>query len=346
MSIDDFIIAEDVSIFDAASAIDKNAHQIVFVCKDRKLVAALSDGDIRRHILRNGDFSLPVREIANYAPQFLKNGSCEDAQRVMKEKGLKALPVVNGGGEIVAIEFEDKSRVKKNAQLGIPVAIMAGGKGARLQPYTDVLPKPLLPVGAKTITEHIMDRFLAAGCASFHFILNYKKALIKAYFSETEYADKIRYYEENDYYGTGGGLKLLAESMKGTFFMSNCDILLDADYEEILKQHRKQGNIITLICAMKRIEIPYGTVQVDADGQLSALVEKPDYSMLTNTGFYVIEPEFLEHIQEGVRVDITDIVQKLIAEKASVGVFPVSENAWMDMGQMEQLFDMKRALGE
>ena len=341
MELEKFIVTEETSIYDAASVIDRNGHQIVFVCREGKLVGALSDGDIRRHILRNGDFSLPVKEIANYSPKYVTSKNRFEADFFLRKFILSAIPVLNDEHEIVSIEFGDSERVIKHVQLDTPAVVMAGGKGSRLAPYTDILPKPLIPIGEKTITEHIIDRFASFGCNSVYMIINYKKELIKAYFRELPYVNDIRFVEETEFGGTGGGLKLLDGLIGQTFFMSNCDILVDADYEDILHFHKDKRYIITMVCAMKKISIPYGTVQLNKDGVPLKLIEKPEYSLLTNTGFYVIEPEFLRYIPRNTFIGITDIIQQLIEEGQRVGVYPVSENAWMDMGQLSELHKMR-----
>ncbi len=175
-------------------------------------------------------------------------------------------------------------------------------------------------------------------------IVNYKKKFIEAYFGENDADYNITFIEEEEFCGTGGGLKLLPD-MKTTFFMTNCDILIDADYAEIFSYHKKQGNILTMVCAKKQVEIPYGTVEINEEGGLVAIREKPSFSFLTNTGFYIIEPEFLSRIPEQTFIHITDIIDQCIAAGERIGVYTVEEEAWMDMGQMDELERMKKKLG-
>ena len=144
--------------------------------------------------------------------------------------------------------------------------------------------------------------------------------------------------------GTAGGLKLLQDHIHTTFFMSNCDILINEDYSEILKYHKANKNIITLICALKKNTIPYGTVNVEDTGLIKNLTEKPTYEFLTNTGLYVIEPEFLGQIPPNTFIHITDVIQNCIDKGMKVGAFPVDENAWLDMGQIDELDKMQKRL--
>ncbi|MCL2365880.1 MAG: sugar phosphate nucleotidyltransferase [Oscillospiraceae bacterium] len=333
-----FIIQKDASVFDAATAIDKNGHQIVFVCDGLKLLAAFSDGDLRRYILRSGDISAPVGVAANNNPIFLKSNEIAHCQSLIKENPyIRGIPIVNESGEIVSIVFSEHKSVRSHQKLNIPVVIMAGGKGARLAPFTDVLPKPLIPIGEKTITEHIMDQFIDYACNDFTLIVNHKKALIKAYFSETPCKGNLTFVNEEKFLGTGGGLKLLKGIVSSTFFMTNCDILIKADYGDILSHHKKSGALITMVCALKKVSVPYGTIELDADGHPVRLIEKPDFPILTNTGFYVIEPEFLNDIPDDEFIHITDLMQNLMDTGKGVSIYPINESGWLDMGQPQEM---------
>lgn len=336
-----FIVQESVSVFDAAAAIAANNRQVVFVCKGMKLLASFNDGDLRRYILKAGDVSLSVRHAANYNPLSLGVNEVSDAQRLFKVNPyIRAIPIIDENSEIASLVFFEKENIRREAQLEIPVVIMAGGRGTRLAPFTDVLPKPLIPVGDKTITEHIMMQFQDYGCNDFSMIVNYKKELIKAYFSETSHKGSLRFIDEQEFQGTGGGLRLLKGRLSGTFFMTNCDILVEADYEDLLNQHRKSGALITMVCAFKKVSVPYGTVELDENGNPIRLVEKPEYPLLTNTGLYVIEPAFLDTIPANAFVHITQLIQQLIDDGQSVGVYPISGNQWSDMGQHDELENM------
>ena len=344
MEISNFIIQENTSIIDALAAIDANSRQIVFVCAGSKLLASLSDGDIRRYILRSEDVSKSVCNAANYCPISLTVEERSKANQLMKKYDIRAIPIVNSEGDIVSIELENNEKFRKNVKLGIPVVIMAGGKGTRLAPYTDILPKPLIPVGDITITEHIIERFLHYGCDDFTMIVNHKKELIKAYFNETECKGNLRFVEEDFFQGTGGGLKLLEGTINDTFFMTNCDTLIEADYEDMLKHHRKNEALVTMVCALKKISVPYGTVEIDKYGNLVHFVEKPEYSLLINTGFYVIDIEFLDIISSGEFVHITELIQRLVAMGRPVSIYPINESGWFDMGEPEGFSAMNQHL--
>lgn len=343
-----FTISDTISIIDAMQQINNNGRGIAFLCHDRILKGCVTDGDIRRYILADGNLSSCITDIANTSPVYLEEGTKQMAGEVMRKHFLTAVPIVNARHELVDICFwrqEDEEKQKSRPQLDIPLVIMAGGKGTRLKPYTDILPKPLIPVGEKTITEYIIEQFGQYGCCDVTMIVNYKKDFIKAYFNDSEMGGHIQFIDEQEFLGTGGGLKLLEHRMSGTFFMSNCDILVNADYGEILQYHRNAGNMITLVCARRKFQIPYGTVRITESGQVAQLCEKPEFEYNVNTGFYLIEPSFLEKIPENTFVHITDVIETCLKEGESVGAFLIEDDSWMDMGQLDELDSMRRKLG-
>lgn len=345
MDINDFIVSEENSVLEVMKVIDKNTKGIAFLCKSGKLLAVVTDGDIRRFILKNGNLHDEIRSIANYSPIYVTNEEVVDFNEYMMQHSITAVPVVNKKKKILSVRFLYDNRTLRNTSLNIPVVIMAGGKGTRLYPYTQILPKPLIPVGDKTITEHIMDHFEAFGCTHFDMIVNYKKNFIKSFFLDNEQKRDVDFIDETEFLGTGGGLRLLEGRYKDSFFVTNCDILIEEDYAEMVKYHKNEGNIITIITAMKTVTIPYGTIDVTDNGSVKRLNEKPSFTFMTNTGLYILEPEFLDYIPENTFVHITDTIQTCIDKGEKVGIYPISEHAWMDMGQMEELEKMRERLG-
>ncbi len=345
MNLKDFIVEEETSVLDVIRVIDNNAKGIAFVCKNEKLLAVVTDGDIRRYILRKGSLEAMIKDIANYNPKFVTNEETVDYFAYMRNLSITALPVVKKNKKIITIRFLYDTRPIKNTNLNIPVVIMAGGKGTRLFPYTQILPKPLIPIGDQTITEIIMDHFEAYGCRHFDMIINYKKNFIKSFFIDNETKREVDFIEEADYYGTGGGLKLLEGKYHDSFFVTNCDIIIEEDYSDIMMHHKEEQNIITIVTAMKNTTIPYGTIEVDESGQVIKMKEKPKFSFLTNTGLYVLEPRFLDKIPKDTFIHITDVIQICLEQGEKVGIYPISEYAWMDMGQMGELEKMRERLG-
>lgn len=339
-----FIVSPNIEILDILKKIDYNMNGIVYVCDNEdKLIGAITDGDIRRYILKNSSVSGTASLIMNSSPKALFADDINITKDYMLKNNIKSLPIINNKGKIIQIIFLNKV-MKDKVPIKIPVVIMAGGKGTRLYPYTQILPKPLIPINNKTITELIMDSFEEYNCEEFIMIVNYKKEFIKAFFKENEYQRNIEFVDENEFMGTAGGLKLLKGKLKSTFFMTNCDILIEDDYSKIYDYHKNKKNIITIVCALKKEVFPYGTVEANEDGSILALKEKPTFEFLTNTGFYVIEPSFLDYIPDRTFIHITDIIQICINENLKVGAYPIQEKSWMDMGQIEELEKMKERM--
>lgn len=339
-----YIISEDLTLLEAMKKINDGGKGIAYICENSKLLASVTDGDIRRAFLNSQNINEKVKNIGNYSPIFMLEKDKKHSKKFMEEHALTSIPIVNRNREVCDIIFmygERKSTVKLNAK----VYIMAGGKGTRLKPYTDILPKPLIPIGEKTITEHIMDRFSEYGCKEYHMIVNYKKALIKAYFGENDVERNVNFIDEKEFLGTGGGLRLINPNISETVFVTNCDILIKANYKEIYDYHKANKNIITMVCVKKTEVIPYGTIELDGTNTVKEIREKPSYSFNTNTGLYVIEPEFIDMIPVNTFIHITDIIQKCIEENKKVGAFFISEDNWLDMGQLEKLRVMEEKLG-
>lgn len=335
----DLCISGEITVREAMERIDITAMKIVFIVEEGKLCAALTDGDVRRYLLSGGNMEDAAINAANRQPRAAHNG--EQAKGLYHAKNYIAIPIVDSNNIVTDIYFGNEKQSSKTYDLNIPVVINAGGKGTRLYPYTKVLPKPLIPVGEVPIIEHVMQSYQKFGCNEFHIILNYKKELIKAFFSENENQYNISWYDEDRPLGTGGGLSLLKGRLDSTFFFANCDTLMQSNFDSMLRFHREHSNIVTMICAYKNMTIPYGVVQMGKDGVIEEMREKPEMSFLTNTGTYIVEPEIIEDIKEGISVGFPDIIEKQRQNGGNVAVYPVSGNEWLDMGQIPELEKMR-----
>ena len=253
MNIENYSIDENASIFEAMEKININAKGIIYVLHQDELVGVVTDGDIRRYILEKGDLSNKVIKIANKSLIWLPIEKEQQAYIILKKRKIASLPILNEKRQILKIYFQNNRIESKKYKLNIPVVIMAGGEGTRLYPYTQILPKPLIPIGDQTITEHIMEHFSEYGCNEFTMIVNYKKNFIKSYFLDQESKYNVGFIDEEEFLGTGGGLKLLEKKYESTFFMTNCDILIEEDYSQILDYHKSQKNLITMVCAVKNM---------------------------------------------------------------------------------------------
>lgn len=308
------------------------------------LLGSVTDGDIRRWLLKDGTLDHRVGRIMKRRPITVTGK--DDIRRVRElliAKKIECVPIVDEQNKIVGIhtieEVLNKSEISNfYDSIKIPVVIIAGGRGKRLKPFTEILPKPLIPVGNKTIIERIMDEFHDYGVNKFHVIVNYKAELLKVYFKEKVMPYKMEYTEERRPLGTAGGLKLLKNKLSSAFFLSNCDVIVKANYADILKFHRSHKNAMTIVCSMKSYHIPYGVIYMHNNGELKHMREKPELDFLVSTGLYVLDPGVLEYIPERRFLDMNDFIKRLKDAGQKIGIYPIGENAWIDTGEWDKFY--------
>ncbi|MDE6847498.1 MAG: NTP transferase domain-containing protein [Lachnospiraceae bacterium] len=342
------VILEDDSLKHALEQLDKITVKVLLVTDNKHaFVASMTDGDVRRAILAGASLETMVSQIANYHPLFLE---CDDetaAWKVMHERKISALPILDKERKIQKVYIVGENEQKKHTEkLYVPVVIMAGGLGTRLYPYTKILPKPLIPVFDIPISERIIQSFQEIGCEEFHMIVNYKCNMIKAYFNDIDHGYNIHFWDEEIPLGTGGGLYLLKDCIGDTFVLTNCDILILDDVRKMVEHHKKEKNQVTMVCSLKNFTIPYGIVNFSEGGEISSFEEKPQLSFFTNTGYYILEPDIFRYISQNEKIGMPDIIDRMRRDGLKVGIYPISENAWLDMGQFDSMESMERRLKE
>lgn len=344
-----FLVAPETTVVEAMQCIDRNAKGILFVTDaDAKLLGVVTDGDIRRWLIKSGDLQAPVERFMNCQPRLIYRKDVRLAQEYMQKYSITALPVVTARGCITDLIFREKEEtaelLQREGLRDIPVVIMAGGKGTRLYPYTKILPKPLIPIGDIPIMERIIDRFRAYGVREFWATVNYKKGMIKSYFSENTRDYDLSYVEENQPLGTAGSLRLIENGFDRPFIVTNCDILIDADYEDLYRYHRQSGNELTIVTALKNIVVPYGVIHPSENGAVLSMEEKPRLSYFVNTGMYILNPGLLQEIPADTFYHMTDLSDALLAQGRKVGMYPISEESFLDMGEFEEMHRMEEKL--
>ena len=261
---------------------------------------------------------------------------------------IDCMPVLNADGEIVDVLFWHDvftEKVEENRpKINLPVVIMAGGKGTRLKPITNVIPKPLVPIGDKTILEVIMDQFEGIGCKKFYMSVNYKADIMEFYLSQLDHKYDIEFFMENKPLGTIGSVSLLKGKITTPFFVSNCDSINEQDYRDVYDYHVNNHNDMTIVTMVKSFKIPYGVIETGENGLMVSLKEKPEHTYMVNTGVYILNPELIDEIPEGEFFHITHLMEKVKARGGRVGCFPVSENAWKDMGEWPEYLKMIKVL--
>ena len=342
------IIFETDSLRFALEQLDKVSVKVLLVINNQQtFVATITDGDVRRAILAGASLETKVSKIANYHPFYLDYEDKDVAQNIMHDRKISALPVLDEEKRIGKVYVIGENRQQECVEkLHVPVVIMAGGLGTRLYPYTKILPKPLIPVSDIPISERIIQSFQKIGCEDFHMVVNYKRNMIKAYFNDMDHGYNIHFWDEETPLGTGGGLYLLKDDICGTFVLTNCDILILDDVRKIIKHHKQEMNEVTMVCSLKNFTIPYGIVNFSEGGEVSSFEEKPQLSFFTNTGYYILEPDVFKYINQDEKIGMPDIIDRMREDGLKVGIYPISENAWLDMGQFDSMESMERRLKE
>jgi dTDP-glucose pyrophosphorylase len=333
-------ITRETTLIEALKKMDILDSKLLIVEKERCFIGLISAGDIQRAILKNIALTTAVGNILREKVQIAKpQDNFAVIRKMMLEYRMELCPVVDDNGQIIEIHFwEDifgSEPIQPKAKFNLPVVIMAGGFGTRLRPLTYVIPKPLVPLDEETMLEHIFKRFNRYGCENFYISVNYKAPLINFFIKEKQFSFNVSCFEEEKPLGTAGSLTLLQGKIDETFFVSNCDILIEEDYSEILKYHRESKNELTIIAALKNYSIPYGTIDSGENGQLIELNEKPDITLKINSGMYILEPKLLDEIPQNQFFHITHLIEKIKKRGGKVGVYPVSEKSWKDIGEWD-----------
>ena len=350
IKVKDFIICASESVVYAMKKIDDNASGIVFVVDDEdKLIGSATDGDIRRWLIKTGNLDSEISQVMNCNTITIFENEIDKASEIIKIKKIRAIPVLTLDRKVKDVVLLDDSYIEKeknvlNVLPDVDVVIMAGGQGTRLYPYTKILPKPLIPVGDVPIIERIIESFKKFGIRNFYVSVNYHKAMIKSYFSEIEKDYTLNYIEENMPLGTAGSLKLLGNVVNKPVFVTNCDILLLADYEDIYKYHINSQNALTIVSSMKNITVPYGVIHSSEDGKIDLLEEKPQLSYFINTGVYILNPEYIDMIPDNTFFHMPDLAALLIQAGKRVGMYPISEDSFLDMGELSEMRRMENHL--
>lgn len=347
--IKDKIISVTDTIIFALKQMDGHRTKLVFVFDGDKFESILTIGDIQRAIIRQANLSDPVSTILDRDKIYASsNDSLEFIKDVMFKELIDCMPVLNDAGEIVDVLFWHdvftEAVADNRPKIELPVVIMAGGKGTRLKPITNVIPKPLVPVGDKTILEVIMDQFEGIGCKKFFMSVNYKADMMEYYLSQLDHKYDIEFFMEDKPLGTIGSVSLLKGKITTPFFVSNCDSINDQDYRDVYDYHVQNKNDLTIVTMVKSFRIPYGVIETGEDGIMTALREKPELNYQVNTGAYILNPECIDEIPEGEFFHITHLMEKITARGGRVGCFPVSEGSWHDMGEWPEYLKMINVL--
>lgn len=327
------LIRDDVPLLQAIHTIDETALQIALIVdEDEKLLGTVTDGDVRRAILRGIRMDAPVREVMNTSPTVAKRGmNPQQILSLMQQKSLLHIPILNEDNRVIGLErmatFMNPRR-RDNI-----VVLMAGGLGTRLRPLTDECPKPLLQVGQKPILETIIESFIQFGFHRFYISINYKGDMIQRYFEDgSKWGVSIQYVHEKDRLGTAGALSLLPEVPSESCFVMNGDLLTKVNFDQLLHFHELHGSKATMCIREYDFQVPYGVVNID-DYRLLSIEEKPVQRFFVSAGIYVLSPELISLVPRDTYFDMPSLFQKAIDFQLMTSVFPIREY-WLDIGRI------------
>ena len=338
-------IDSEHTILQAMQLMDKVGVKLLLVFKDDVFEGILTIGDIQRSIIANVPLNKSISSIIEKEKQYCSPEEDRESVRAkMLSLRAECMPVVDEAGKLLDVYFWDDffkhSELQHREKINLPVVIMAGGKGTRLKPLTNVIPKPLVPVGDKTILEVIMDQFESIGCHKFYMSVNYKADMMKYYLSQLDHKYDIEFFMEDKPLGTIGSVSLLKGKINTPFFVSNCDSINEQDYRDVYDYHINNHNDMTVVTLVKSFKIPYGVIETGENGLMVDLKEKPEHTYMVNSGVYILNPELIDEIPEGKLFHITHLMEKVKARGGRVGCFPVSEESWHDMGEWPEYLKM------
>lgn len=352
-NIEKLSVSSETPLLEALGRMDAIDKKLLIVLDAGKFRSLLSIGDIQRAIISNHPFDTPIVNILRQKVGVAHvSDSRDQIKKVMLSHRTEFMPILDDDKKVCDIMFwEDVYSVEvneiKQGLANMPVIIMAGGKGTRLKPITNIIPKPLIPLGEKPMIELIIDRFYKYGAKDFLISINYKGEAIRRFFDDMpEKLYNIDCFEEEKALGTAGSLYLLKDKIDQTFFVSNCDILIDQDYNEVLQYHRDNNNEMTIVAAIKKYNIPYGTLQTTQNGLLEEIKEKPELVYQINSGVYILEPHLLNEIPVNEFYNITDLIEEIMKRKGRVGVWPVSEKSWLDIGDWNEYLESMKFMNK
>lgn len=333
------LVNENTTLLETMKIIDESSLQFAVVVDEvNYLLGTVTDGDIRRGILRGEGLDVPIKQVMNPSPitACIEN-TYSDCLRILKKHKLKQLPIVDMDNRIIDIIFADEDPATKNNEN--TVILMAGGLGTRLRPLTENIPKPMLNVGNKPILETIIEGFKRYGFTNFILSVNYKKEVIQDYFQDgSAFGVSISYIEEDKRMGTAGALSLLKSKPTSPIFVMNGDLLTQVNFEQLLHFHEETDAVATMCVREYEYQNPYGVIETEGQ-KLVSIKEKPVLRSFVNAGIYVLSPEVFEYIPQDVFYDMPNLFERLIDEQRNVSAFPVREY-WLDIGRVA---DFERA---
>ena len=330
------MLSPSQSIASAAEVLTKYSMRIVLVVdKDNRLLGTVTDGDIRRALMRGVTMETAVDEVMQRSPVTVKSGDDrKSVLQLMRQKDILQVPVLDTSQRVVGLEVMQDFIYETPREN--PVLLMAGGFGKRLHPLTKELPKPLLTVGGKPILETIIEQLMEAGFSRFYMAVHYKAELLREHFGDgSEWGITIRYLEEEEPLGTAGALSFLSsELIEMPVLVMNGDLLTRLDFNQLLDYHDSHYGVATICVREHEFRIPYGVVQGDGI-RVEDINEKPVTKLFINAGIYVVNPDIVKRRTSACAGDMPQLLRDMIKNGEQINMFPIHEY-WLDIGRVEE----------
>ncbi len=323
------------SVADAARILEQGTPKICLVIEDGKLLGTVTDGDIRRGLLRGVLFDAPAAEVMNAKPKTAQaDGDLEDIKPMMTELGIH-VPLLDGDGRLTGLLTLDEL-TRADQPHDNWVVLMAGGLGERLRPLTNTTPKPLLQVGDKPLLQSILENFIQQEFRKFYIAVNYQSEAIKQHFGDgSAWGATIRYIEEPQRMGTAGALTLLPERPDSPMIVMNGDLVTRVSFQDLLDFHAEQDAKATMCVREYDFQVPFGVISLEGH-RITSIDEKPLHRFFVNAGIYVLDPDVISRIPAGERHDMTQVFEGVVAAGEETAAFPVHEY-WLDIGRIDDL---------
>ncbi len=312
---------------------------ILIVSKNLLLEGSLTDGDIRKALLRKINLNETIDKIINNKPKYILHNQISNKDLIQKHLlNLPLLPVLKNKKIIKVISQVDLIENKSNPKYSIDTIIMAGGKGTRLIPFTEVLPKPLIPVRGVPIISHIIKSIKEISNNNFWISMNYKYSILKNYLNTEEDQTKFKFLLEKKPLGTIGSLSLInKKDITNNFFVTNCDILLNINLKNLYNFHIKKGSILTLVVAKKKVKFSYGACEIKNKSNLISIKEKPIHEYYVNTGFYVMNKKILGYFNKNKKIDINELIENLQKKKIKISCYIITEKKMVRFWKLDSI---------
>jgi dTDP-glucose pyrophosphorylase/predicted transcriptional regulator len=330
------LLKKNDSMSRVIKSLESEGMQIALIIDERgKLLGTITDGDIRRALIRQKSMDTFAGEIMFTSPIVACSEDSDDTiLTIMKNSNLNQIPILNADRCVVGLET--LQRLLKKEKIDTPVCLMAGGFGKRLLPLTDKMPKPLLKVGSRPILETTLNQFIKAGFHNFFISIYYKADMVREYFGDGQkWNVSINYLREKEPLGTAGALGLLPESIPDSkIIVMNGDLITKVDYKHILQFHNEEGSVATMCVREYDLQVPYGVVKVEGS-RVKSVTEKPIHSFFVNAGIYVLNSTLVQQINGSSFLDMTQFLEQQIKKGDHISMFPMHEY-WIDIGRSEE----------